>query len=303
MSSFPLPDYIHNWVVEYLDQRKHCTRYGDEISTMQEINASIVQGSGFGPSAFVFNASDLHPLNEGNHMYKYADDIYLVVPARNSMTIPAEIARIGEWAEVNNLKLNVLKSLEMIVRHPRARKGDIPDPPTQPDILRVDHVVVLGVILQSNLKFDKHIEKVVNRAAQSFYALRLLRAHGLSGVSLWDVTRSTMLSQMLYASEVWWGFADQAGRSRLQAVINRAVRQGYLPPDQKPFDLCCASADDNLFKTILHNKNHVLHGLLPPVKETRYNLRSRAHNRILPQENDTLLRKNFIYCMLYKDIY
>jgi len=34
----------------------HCTRYGGDISTMLDINASIIQGSALGPVA---NASDL----------------------------------------------------------------------------------------------------------------------------------------------------------------------------------------------------------------------------------------------------
>ena len=62
------------------------------------------------------------------------------------------------------------------------------------------------------------------------------------------------------------------------------------------------SADDGLFASVLHNGNHVLAQLLPPIKETPYQLRPRAHNRSLPIA-DTLLRKNFIERMLYKDSY
>ena len=104
MASFPIPDNIYNWLVDHLDQREHCTRYGNEISTMLRINASIVQGSGIGPSAFVCNASDLHPVNKVNRLTKYADDTYLIVPAKNSATIPGELVSIRRWAIENNLK-------------------------------------------------------------------------------------------------------------------------------------------------------------------------------------------------------
>ena len=42
------------------------------------------------------------------------------------------------------------------------------------------------------------------------------------------------------------------------------------------------SADQKLFSKILSLSNHVLHSLLPPVKQTAHNLRRRTHNRILP---------------------
>ena len=64
----------------------------------------------------------------------------------------------------------------------------------------------------------------------------------------------------------------------------------------------CEAADDGLFASVLYNGNHVLAQLLPPIKETPYQLRPRAHNRSLPIA-DTLLRKNFIERMLYKDSY
>ena len=64
----------------------------------------------------------------------------------------------------------------------------------------------------------------------------------------------------------------------------------------------CEAADDGLFASVLHNGNHVLAQLLPPIKEIPYQLRPRAHNRSLPIA-DTLLRKNFIERMLYKDSY
>ena len=57
-----------------------------------------------------------------------------------------------------------------------------------------------------------------------------------------------------------------------------------------------------LFNTVLNNRNHVLHQLLPPIKLTPYDLRTRSHNHSLPRV-DNNLRKNFIYRLLYKNIY
>ena len=43
------------------------------------INASVVQGSGIGPSSYIVVASDLQPINRENKIGKYADDSYLLI--------------------------------------------------------------------------------------------------------------------------------------------------------------------------------------------------------------------------------
>ena len=87
---------------------------------------------------------------------------------------------------------------------------------------------------------------------------------------------------MLYCSPVWWGFARVQEREALEGIIRRLVRQGYLPLSSVSFETLCSNADTRLFACILHNPCHVLHKLLPPIKQSRYSLRPRSHNRELP---------------------
>jgi len=37
-----------------------------------------------------------------------------------------------------------------------------------------------------------HVQKVASKAAASLYALRMLKAHGLDGQALWEVTQATL---------------------------------------------------------------------------------------------------------------
>ena len=94
LATINMSDNIYNWIINYLDNRGHRTRYGSEISPEQKINASVVQGSALGPVSFIINASDLHPTCSGNRMAKYADDCYLIVPSFNSHTIQSEMDHI-----------------------------------------------------------------------------------------------------------------------------------------------------------------------------------------------------------------
>ena len=112
-----------NTVPRLLD-RKHMTKFEQILSSVLSINASIIQGSVIGPTAYVINASDLKANDPSNYLDKYADDTYFIVPASNSCTIPAELDNVSAWATANNLSLNVTKSCEMIVRRPRMAVND-----------------------------------------------------------------------------------------------------------------------------------------------------------------------------------
>src|SRR6218665_2359827 len=89
--------------------------YGKEMSiscsscVFININASVFQGSGFGPAAFTVNTSDLKTLYSHNLLSKYADDTYLIVGSSRR----DKLDHVSNWAASNNLRLN-----------PRKRKYD-----------------------------------------------------------------------------------------------------------------------------------------------------------------------------------
>ena len=300
MAKFPLPDHAYNWVADFLLNRKHQTRFEQTLSSVLAINASIIQGSVTGPTAYVLNASDLKTIDPGNSLDKYADDTYLIVPASKSHTIPAELDNMSAWATANNLSLNVAKSCEMIVRRPRLAINDACIPPAVPGVKRVNELNILGVRISDKLEFTPHINHITTVAVQSTYALRVLRAHGLCGPGLWEVARATAVAKLTYACSAWWGFADSGARLRIQAVMSKLERLGFLSGNVG-FAQICEDQDNNLFSQILSNEHHVLHQLLPPVKNIPYSLRPRAYDRELPVAGTTM-RKNFIVRMLYSKL-
>ena len=76
-------------------------------------------------------------------------------------------------------------------------------------------MVVLGVTIHDRFSFKPHIENLISRRAQTFYALRVLKSHGLNGIALWDVEQAILLNRLLYASPVWWGFSGASDKQRL----------------------------------------------------------------------------------------
>jgi len=84
------------------------------MSTVLDIFASIIQGSALGPASYVANAADLTTVTPGNAMFKYADDTYIIIPARNSQSRGSELDNVSKWALANNLRLNKAKCVEIV---------------------------------------------------------------------------------------------------------------------------------------------------------------------------------------------
>ena len=108
-----------------------------------------------------------------------------------------------------------------------------------------------------------------------------------------EVFRSKVLSRLMYASQAWWGFAQNHRNAgiettshtinRIQAFINKCKRFGYCSQSCEPFiTTLCEQADDNLFRQIIINDNHVLHHFIPKTKTHDHYVRIRSHNFQLP---------------------
>jgi len=102
MAQLAVPDEVYNWLVNFFDGHSHCTHNRRELSTMSAITASIIQGSSIGPTSYAVNTGDLKPITPGNHMVKFADDTYIIIPAVNANSRQSELINVESWSRVNN---------------------------------------------------------------------------------------------------------------------------------------------------------------------------------------------------------
>ena len=206
LSLLNIPDNIFNWIVSFLEDRIHCTNFNGMVSIFAAICASIIQGSGIGPAAYVVNAGDLQPYNPGNRMSKFADDTRLIVPACNTNTCETELAHIDQWSANNNLQLNRSKSTEIIFYAKHRRTGPPQNIPTLEGIPRVKKLNVLGVTLADDLTFHDHVSEVISsgqpaqliichKKTQSSWHARGTRSESFPGHSLFQ--NSILLTSMV----------------------------------------------------------------------------------------------------------
>jgi len=173
------------------------------------------------------------------------------------------------------------------------------------EIVRATSLKVLCVTATNGLSASDHVRDVISSCAQTLYALRVLRAHGMCDAALQVVYRSVVVAKLLYASSAWSGFIHATDRQRVDAFLCRSKRSGYCPPDLPTFEELLKASDQQLFDKIILNQLHLLYTLVPPpsVASQNYNIRDRVHNRQIPHHTGHLTDSNFIVRMLFMDTY
>ena len=290
----PISDNTYNWIINYLTDRSHCTKFDRCTSSFAYITASVVQGSALGPFLFSVNATDFIAVVDGNVVFKYADDFDLLVPSCNSPTISDEIDNLELWASNNNLRLNRAKTKEMIIFNKYNRNFTFPT--ALPTVQRVETLKVLGITIDQKLTFSHHVNTLLAEGSRRLYALKVLKQHGLTGVKLYEATRAILINKICYGAPSWVGFCSQGNLDSLSKLIDKAVKWGvYYSVGPSLVDIF-KKLDSQLLKTIKNNQNHTLHSLLPTVKPLSCQLRHEPYAKSITtrlQDNNFINRTVF----------
>ena len=139
--------------------------------------------------------------------------------------------------------------------------------------------------MTNGLSASEHVRDITRSCAQTLYALRVLRTHGMCQKAVQTIFQSVAIAKLLYASSAWSEFIKAIDRQRVDGFLLRSVRRGYCSPDVPTFAEQRATADEQYFEKSCSNNNDMLHRLLPPpsTASQNYNLRPRVHRLQLPQ--------------------
>ena len=295
VSLLALPHNIHNWIVSFLIGRRQKCKVNEVFSSYSDITRGIIQGSGVGPTFYVIMKRDLHTLSAKNVMSKYADDINLIVPEHSDVDLPTEFEHVKNWASDNKMIINLAKTKEIVFRRPSPKQDYLP--PSFDCINCVDFVKSLGVFFHYGLNFELHVSHLLRQCSQRIYLLRMLRSQGLSSYHLNIVFQAIVISRILYALPAWGVHLSATQIGRINAFLKRAHKCGFST-ELLTVDKLLYSSAATLFKKMKH-ESHCLNPLLPPTKETDYNLRNSDNTYVLPQCKYNLYKQSFVNWCLF----
>ena len=173
------------------------------------------QGSVLGPLLFLLYTSEFFSILE-NKLIGYADDSTLiaVVPFPGVRVAEAEslirnLGRISEWCDLWGMKLDASKTKTMIVSRSLTIYPQSPPLTIGGTVLKEsDDLVILGVIFDSKMTFEKDLRSVSRAASQKLVILRkpwrVFHDRSLLGRCF----RGFVLPVLEYCSAVWCSAAD-----------------------------------------------------------------------------------------------
>jgi hypothetical protein len=295
--NFPIKIIL--WIANFLTGRTQAVAANGKRSIWLPISQSIIQGSGIGPILYIIFASDLKTVSDNNKICKYADDTTLMVGELSDVNFETEFNNITEWASRNKLKLNLGKTKELIFHKPRAYCNALPV--ALPGITRVSEIKFLGVVFNSTLCFNQHVDSIVSVVNQRLYLLNKMKQCGLSKEGLHIIFQAIIVSRITYALSAFSGFLNTCDIDRVNAVFRKAKRWGITQYIYYVEDFI-EIAQIKLFKCIISNDTHCLYQLLPNKRDCNYDLRTRGHEYKLPDNKTSLTRRAYIANSLYKYI-
>src|SRR6218665_3814482 len=104
---------------------------------------------------------------------------------------------------------------------------------------------------------------------------------------------------LVYGSPAWWRYSSERDFNRLDSLIRRAKRGGFLPDDSPSFREMAAQADSSLFETLISNPNHVLRSLCTLRPTIQYHLCPLPHPFNLPVSDN----RNFLSRLMFLGTY
>ena len=168
------------------------------------------------------------------------------------------------------------------------------------DIQISERFNILGVTFSCDLKVQNHITNTVKKCNSMMYMLKIMKNHGLGEESLQDIFMAMVMSRLLYAVCSWYWLAMENDKKHMEKIVKRAKKLGYYK-ENCSLNNIIENRVDILFETV-KSPQHMLHELLPPGINDRYELRKSAHGYQLLAINSIHDMRNFILHQLYKSI-
>ena len=225
------------------------------------------------------------------------------------LAVTSELNNLTCWLRANKLSLNMAKTELMIIgsrQRLNAQCEEIDISIDDRTIKRVDHTKSLGLTIDAQLSWSKHVDEISKKVSSAIGALKRVRPFIPTDVAA-QIYNALILPHFDYCSPVWDGLSGCLS-DKLQKLQNRAARV----ITQSPFD-----TSSNLLLTMLKWEKlslrrkkqkalimyKTLNELAPDYLQclftqrhvNDYNLRNLEGKLSLPKPNTNYLKRSFCY--------
>ena len=290
-------------IFSYLSDRWQRTKVNLNFSNWIELLQGVPQGSVLGPLLFNICLNDLFYILKDANICNFADDTTPFVCDLNLKTVMETLESHSEiaitWFECNYMKLNTDKCHLLVSGH---KFEEMWMKVGTDYIWENKEVNLLGVTIDNDLKFEKHISNLCLKAGRKLSALSRM-SRFLSFKKKKTLYKSFVESQFKYCPLIWM-FHSQTSNAKINRLHERALRLVYSDFQSTFEELLEIDGSFSIhhqnIQTLAIEVYKVLHGLsnsnlkeLFVFRNNNYNTRSQ-YELAIPSVNTVLKGKSSI---------
>ena len=215
------------WFKSYLSNRLQSVIYKNTISATKPVTCGVPQGSVLGPLLFLVYVNDLVNVSDKAKFILFADDTNIIYHNKNFNSlienVNDDLIKISNWFNQNKLSINTDKTKFIIFSE--TERSAVPQVNillNNKTISKTSDIKFLGVIIQSNLKWDKHCAAKAKKIIQAVSAMVRLK-NMLPSSALLTIYRSLIETHLNY-SILAWGNSPKKTTHSLVKLQKKAVR-------------------------------------------------------------------------------
>ena len=221
------------WFESNLFNRTHFVSFHGIPSEVCSISCGVPQSSILGPLLFVLLINDLEFQLKYSQIILYADDAVIYFPDKDISIIQerlnADLECISNWFSDNNLIVNLKKwKTECVLfgTHKKtARSKNFVIKMNGTQITESHSYKYLGVIMDKNLNYLEHLNKIQRKAASRVCPLSRIR-HNIEPYTAETIHKMMILPVMLYCSNIFIDLPN-CHKSKFEDIHNRAMQIVY----------------------------------------------------------------------------
>lgn len=219
-----IEDSMLGWIESFLKGRMQRVVISGSSSEWFPVTSGVPQGSVLGPLLFLIYINDL-PNAVESFMKLFADDAKVLNTKNNASLIQTDINRIIEWSDKWQMPLNVNKCEVLhigVTKNLTVNNYTMMHNSTNVNIKSTNLEKDLGVWVDSQLKFEEHIMKMVSKANRTVGLIR--RSFDFLDAQIFSLLFKGIVRPMLEYGQVVWSPRYAYLTQEIENVQRRATK-------------------------------------------------------------------------------